>query len=301
MATTTSLLGLKKPAYTDAADIAVLNGNMDAIDAAIGERTYPHNLLVNSFFNSDAVVDPRGVGAGVWTPAAYNITMWYQTQYGSVSLLQDGLKLDATAEGTNACQVMQSIKNVPAGVYTFVAKVNGSIVSRVISFDGTASTSLDGTNATYTGGYISMGYSSSKKALQPTFRVNAGNSITVEWAAVYLGDFRKGALPAYVWKGYDTELRDCQRYVQTYDVQLPQLQGSDSLRRYVLMFRDKMRAAPTVTIQSATEYNIATASTGATFAVNLTGADYVRLNASGTVSSTDGLFAAVKLLATAEP
>lgn len=301
MATTTTLLGLTKPAYTDAADIMVINGNMDKIDAAIGERTYPHNLLVNSLFNSDVAVDQRGVGTGVWTPASYNIDMWYQTQYGSVSLSTAGLKIDATTETENACQVMQYIKHVPIGLYTFVAKIDGTVYSRVINFDGTASSNVDSGNATYTGGYMSMGYSSSKKALQPTFRVNAGKSITVEWAAVYPGDFRKGALPAYVWKGYDTELRDCQRYVQTYDVQLPQLQGSDSLRRYVVMFRDKMRTTPTVTIKSATEYNLSTADTGATFTVNLTGGDYVRLNASGALTNFTGAFASVKLLATAEP
>lgn len=36
MATTTTRLGLEKPAYADAADIAVLNQNFDDIDAAVG-------------------------------------------------------------------------------------------------------------------------------------------------------------------------------------------------------------------------------------------------------------------------
>ena len=36
MATTTTNLGLTKPAYADAADVAVFNTNMDLIDSAIG-------------------------------------------------------------------------------------------------------------------------------------------------------------------------------------------------------------------------------------------------------------------------
>lgn len=36
MATTTTNLGLTKPAYTDDADVMDINGNMDVIDAAVG-------------------------------------------------------------------------------------------------------------------------------------------------------------------------------------------------------------------------------------------------------------------------
>ena len=36
MATTTTNLGLSKPEYTDTADIAVINGNMDVVDASVG-------------------------------------------------------------------------------------------------------------------------------------------------------------------------------------------------------------------------------------------------------------------------
>ena len=36
MATTTTNLGLSKPAYSDDADVAVINGNMDILDTKIG-------------------------------------------------------------------------------------------------------------------------------------------------------------------------------------------------------------------------------------------------------------------------
>ena len=38
MATTTANLGLTKPDYTEKADVAVINGNMDKIDAAMQQR-----------------------------------------------------------------------------------------------------------------------------------------------------------------------------------------------------------------------------------------------------------------------
>lgn len=38
MATTTNYYGLTKPAYTDQADVAALNGNMDAIDTAMNNN-----------------------------------------------------------------------------------------------------------------------------------------------------------------------------------------------------------------------------------------------------------------------
>lgn len=45
MATTTTNLGLTKPATTDNVDVAVLNGNMDLIDAAVGKhRVYSNSV-----------------------------------------------------------------------------------------------------------------------------------------------------------------------------------------------------------------------------------------------------------------
>ena len=45
MATTTTNLGLTKPAYSDSEDVSVLNSNMDLIDAAFGDVS---GLAVNT-------------------------------------------------------------------------------------------------------------------------------------------------------------------------------------------------------------------------------------------------------------
>lgn len=207
MATTTSLLGLKKPAYTDAADIEVINGNMDAIDAAIGERTYPHNLLVNSYFPSSCVINQRGVTT--WTPSSYNIDMWYQNAHGTVTNTAEGIRIDNTA-GTATAIVMQYVQKYKDNEdYTFIAKVNGNIVYRMSHFSGTTAESKY-SYSTYEGGYIGIGYASGK-GMQVTFRCDAGYAITVEWAALYQGAYRY-VLPEYVWKGYAAEVAECQRY-----------------------------------------------------------------------------------------
>ena len=69
MATTTTNLGLTKPAYADDADIAVINGNMDILDTKIGAvgntdlqsqvTTLNTNLanIITSFSTSSIAID----------------------------------------------------------------------------------------------------------------------------------------------------------------------------------------------------------------------------------------------------
>lgn len=65
MASYTSTLNLKKPASTDAADIADINGNMDLIDAfaaALLNKTYP----VGSIYMSVNSTSPATLFGGTW-------------------------------------------------------------------------------------------------------------------------------------------------------------------------------------------------------------------------------------------
>ncbi len=209
MAETTSVLKLTKPAYSEAADIAVINANMDTIDTAVSARTYPHNLLVNSYFPSDCVVNQRGVTT--WTPSAYNIDMWYQNAHGVVTNTANGIRIDNTA-GTETATVVQYVPVYRDDEdYTFAAKVNGEVKNRTKHFKGTAAATEVHTSASYTGGYLDLLYSSGRSAIQVVIRCNAGYAIEVEWAALYQGDYRY-VLPQYVWKGYAAELAECQRY-----------------------------------------------------------------------------------------
>ena len=65
MATTTTNLGLTKPASSDPADITVINGNMDLIDAFAGaflNRVYP----VGSIYMSTTSTSPATLFGGTW-------------------------------------------------------------------------------------------------------------------------------------------------------------------------------------------------------------------------------------------
>ena len=46
------------------------------------------------------------------------------------------------------------------------------------------------------------------------FGTSAGDSIEVEWAALYEGEYTVETLPEYQPKGYGAELLECQRYYQ---------------------------------------------------------------------------------------
>ena len=67
MATTTTNLGLTKPASSDPADISVINGNMDLIDAFAGaflNRVYP----VGAIYMSTVSTSPATLFGGTWAP-----------------------------------------------------------------------------------------------------------------------------------------------------------------------------------------------------------------------------------------
>lgn len=47
---------------------------------------------------------------------------------------------------------------------------------------------------------------------------HSGGSLKIDWIALYEGSYTADTLPAYVPKGYATELMECQRYYQHYSV-----------------------------------------------------------------------------------
>jgi len=77
LATTTSTLGLTKPALTDNADIGVINTNMDLLDAAVAAKETPTGALTKATTaqsNAEAYTDTKTSAiaadlypaAGIW-------------------------------------------------------------------------------------------------------------------------------------------------------------------------------------------------------------------------------------------
>lgn len=69
MATTTTRLGLDKPAYADAADIAVLNQNFDDIDAAVGMRVVTSTTRPATPWNGQIIFETDTNYTLVWDSA----------------------------------------------------------------------------------------------------------------------------------------------------------------------------------------------------------------------------------------
>ena len=211
MATKTSLLGLTKPAYTDAADIAVLNGNFDLIDKAVGNGKHAKNWADNGFFPSAFVVNQRGA-VSVTTGWTYFIDRWLApsaSEATPISLNGSGLTIN-NAAGTSTMSLRQYIANMPDGVYTAAAKCNGNLWTRQFTLlDGSmsaASNHSDSTGQLYISG--------TGASLAFNLQVYSGKSGLFEWAALYEGAYTADTLPAYVYKGYAAELAECQRYFQ---------------------------------------------------------------------------------------
>lgn len=202
MATKTSLLGLTKPAYTEAADIAVLNTNFDLIDKAVGNGARGANLLVNSNFanpvNWQGLTEYKG-------NYARTIDGWMLSA-STMILSADGMTLQGSE--TTAAVAGQYIQRLKNGVYTFAAKVDGAIKTRKIQISGTTVTTLDNSNAGFTGGYISATYSS-KGLYSFDIRANATFSVTIEWAALYEGAYTAETLPAYIVPDKRIEMIRC--------------------------------------------------------------------------------------------
>ena len=261
----------------------------------MGLETQPVNLLDNSDFTNP--VNQRGQTTYSPTSAAYGIDRWLVGGGTSITLTTDGIIL-ANPSAYN--RGIEQVLEYRDGTYTVAALVNGLVCTRTFTLaGGTVTHGKNYANSTGFQPYISKGSVDGyyRIALQ---LLTGYEAITIKWVALYEGAYTAETLPPYVQKGYAVELAECMRYYQKYSVQLPQLHGSTTLRRYVLMYRVKMRTNPTITIIKATEYDLATANTGATFAVNLAYADYTRLNATGTVSTANGLFASVEMEASAD-
>lgn len=119
MATQTTNYGLKKPAYTDAADISVINENMDTIDAKMKE-----------------IEDKAGSGGGVSSGVSYS------TEEQVVGTWIDGKPLyQKTVIGsfTNNCSLIYIGKVAVKSITGVINVTSGGSITIGFSFNRTDS------------------------------------------------------------------------------------------------------------------------------------------------------------------
>ena len=187
-------------------DTEVLLGlDADGSTEWLGSNKPVNNLLDNSNFAN--VVNQRGQSS--YTANGYTIDRWaINTWSGNPLAINSGYI--AIGENIDTKQYL-SDTTMGGKTYTCAAK----ILNQAIPLCGS------GTMPTENGGIIKVkieggfelrlqkfdnGYCGVDLFAQP------GNTINVEWAALYEGSYTADTLPPYTPKGYAAELAECQRY-----------------------------------------------------------------------------------------
>lgn len=213
MATTTANLGLTKPDYTEAADIAVINNNMDLIDSAIAYRSRVWNLLDNSNFTNP--VNQRGKTS--YAGAGYAIDRWRAWVDSNTLTIHDGY---ITTTGDYA----QYIKGLGKGTYSaFAMRTDGTLIQ------------------------INTGYESANDWRYVS--LPAGSYV---WAALYEGEYTAETLPAYVPRGYAAELSECRRYFRRKETAIvPTYVGANQSSLVFIIENDEpFRAIPNMNLEA---------------------------------------------------
>lgn len=249
MSTLTTNYELIKPELTDAADITAMNDNWDKIDSKLREINNKVNLLDNSDFRLSQLVNQRGFAGGAPSDDnVYFIDRWKTQQNTTknieIRLLETGLFITVPK---GLAGIAQKIINPKTDV-TFAAKINGEIAVVHAKYGEDNSVKTDDNVLLYVEWL--------ENELQVIIR-NTGeeaNQYTVEWAALYEGEYTAKSLPEYQPKGYSAELVECQRYYyQSWNATI----AADGVvvspaiytnRLQGVQFPVTMRATPTITI-----------------------------------------------------
>lgn len=200
----------------------------------------PRNLLDNSDFTNP--VNQRGFSGG--KPSVdngYFIDRWMTIQNTSnnISLIfvDNGLEVTVLSGEAGVCQRVLR----PNSDVTFAVKVGGTVYALHAGFDTEAKLYINDDD------YIAIVWYDDFLSVL----VVSTSVITIEWAALYEGEYTAETLPVYQPKGYGAELTECQRYYIGY---LGYIRGSknDSGANIAnAFFPVTMRIIPTITMSVA--------------------------------------------------
>ena len=235
----------------------------------------PPNLLDNSDFTNP--VNQRGISNDSHE-FAYTIDRW--RIYGGTSGGTSGIQVTKAGVeislGGAGAYFDQLVDIDVSKTYTFMLKsvdglsfvtgvpstgVENSILKMDVNSDGYVRCALIDTQKTY----------------------------TLQWAALYEGEYTADNFPPYVPKGYATELDECRRYFITTigkSVQIvPYLFGATE-RLYAFYF-EEMRVSPTVSINEQTkEYYNAWGQSNATITLNSSKKHSILIKAQGEMNES---------------
>lgn len=227
--------------YVDAA-----KAEANAYTNASVRKATPRNLLDNSDFRNP--VNQRGQTSytlNAW--GGYCIDRWRAGEQ-ALTLTINGNGCTLRGEIYQTIDPKGNAKNLNGKTVTIAAKVNGSIGCRIGrieltgAWDQFADFSIPGGRC-----YI---YADSNNDLHVGLTVN--DTVTVEWVALYEGEYTAATLPEYQPKGYAVELAECQRYYYTiksdglsYAAYATGTMNTASSAYFPILFPIPMRTIPT--------------------------------------------------------
>ena len=203
--------GLNPPAEdSQAATKGYVDTAQEAAKAYTNEqvrKAAPRNLLDNSDFTNP--VNQRG--KTTYAEQGYGIDRWTVAASGmTVDLLKAGLKIKSTTGTHNVLFQKFEPGTFNVGkIYTAAIKLSdGSILlGNAILPDVGGSVIAAGNGR---GIWITLANYSAVQ--QFNINVNDTTERTVEWAALYEGEYTEDTIPEYQPKGYGVELAECKRY-----------------------------------------------------------------------------------------
>lgn len=250
MANNTPLIGLTKPTYEEFGDVGVINGNMDLIDSAIGQRSRVPDLVINGNFMPGYIVNQRGDTS--YSGSKYGIDMWKGTTPAtSVSVAAEGLSV--MHGGTSGYAIV--MQKFPSHIYD--TYYNSTLTIAACLSDGTIAArsgipSNGSFNASFGSGPSAQLYAPSDATYIGVRLMNGtpGSTVTFRWVVVYPGAYTVDTLPEYQPRSYIEMLKECLRYVKA--ITNDYIFGrSISTTAYLDVPTDvPMAAKPTITVSS---------------------------------------------------
>ena len=207
-------------------------------------KAAPRNLLDNSDFRNP--VNQRGVSSGALTDWNYFIDRWRCVCDCTYELTDGGIRITGGA-------IVQSLAKGARDngkTYTFAACLSTGTI-RILTYtlpETVASEWVDFSIKEYSDVRLEAGGDSSNYNVV----IRKMSDCTIQWAALYAGEYTAATLPDYQPKGYAAELAECYRYYKNLQGSLltvmPYSGGGSALCAIPVPI--EMRIMPTLNIKS---------------------------------------------------
>lgn len=193
------------------------------------------NLLDNSDFTNP--IAQAGIG-GMHGTAKYAIDRWWNEYgYGTFSQSESGLKITYSGGQSYITQKILNTERLVGKPLTLAVKTSNNLYVNSCQVFNTGSDVLIWFGPTESAGKISATLRGDGVRI-----VVESGEVTLEWAALYEGEYTADNLPPYVPKGYDAELAECRRYYQV--IRYDNFGLTIVSQRHGAGFRGAMQIAP---------------------------------------------------------